>query len=73
MVDANLITSFKPNAAWTAHQRRKTLYKIGNFSFDGSSDQTGNAAFTPATPMSYTALESQHRLTKLTHHAKHES
>jgi hypothetical protein len=46
-VDANLITfPFKPNAPWTTHQRRKKRKKIGNFSLDGSSHQTGDAAFT---------------------------
>jgi hypothetical protein len=50
-VDANLITfPFKPNAPWTTHQRRKKKKKFGNFSLDGSSHQTGDAAFTPATP-----------------------
>jgi hypothetical protein len=44
-------TSFFPfilNFPWTTHQR---LYKIRlrNFTFDGRSHQTGDAAFTPAT------------------------
>jgi hypothetical protein len=41
---------------------------------DGSIHQTGDAAFTPATPQPRPeALESQHRLTQLTQHATHES
>ena len=41
---------FKPNAPWTTHQRRKKKIRIGNFSLDGSSHQTGDTAFTPAMP-----------------------
>ena len=50
-IEAKLITfPFKPNAPWTTLQRRNKKIRIGNFSLDGSSHQTGDAAFTPATP-----------------------
>jgi hypothetical protein len=47
--------------------------RFGNFSLDGSSHETGNAAFTPATPHDLQQLESQHRLKQLKHHERHES
>jgi hypothetical protein len=54
--------------------KTKEIHKNWYFSLDGSSHQTGDAAFNPATPHDLlTALESQHRLTKLTQHATHES
>jgi hypothetical protein len=50
---------------------RKELL-IWNSSLGGRSHRTGDVAFTPATPPWLTALESQHRLTKLTQHATRE-
>jgi hypothetical protein len=38
--------------------------RLGNFTLDGTSHQTWDAAFTPATPQDAQLLESQHRLTQ---------
>jgi hypothetical protein len=51
-VDANLSTfPFKPNAHGRHLKEERKEIRIVNFSLDGSSHQSGDAAFTPPRPM----------------------
>ena len=52
-------------------EERKEI-RIGNFSLDGRSHQTGDAAFTPATPHDLHHSRANKGLTQLTQHATHE-
>jgi len=68
-IHANLIApSFKPHVPWNAHQRRKKRNK--NWKLLSRRQQPSNwgRGLHPRHALWLTPLESQHRLTQLTHH-----